>query len=159
MMDFTERVESLIDDMADARKDATWLRELLADNARLRAALQTIADLGSDLADAGDAQRIARKALAFTPDGGGEVMDAKRKRVIRLSILMEVERYGADESNDQYHLEESFCVENHFTAIAERIAREPGVCNCCRFATVELLPDNPEAYDPLGVSSSPFKSG
>ena len=76
-----------------------------------------------------------------------------RKRVIRLSIVMEVEVYGDDPDGDEFYLVENHCVENHFAAIGERIAREPGVCNCCRFATVELLPDNPEAYDPKGVSA------
>jgi hypothetical protein len=72
----------------------------------------------------------------------------KRKRVIRLSIVMEVEAYGDDPERDQFWFEESHCTENHFAAIAKRIEAQPGVCNCCRFATVELLPDNPEAYDP-----------
>ena len=75
-------------------------------------------------------------------------MSAKRKRVIRLSILMEVDVYGDDPERDQFWLEENHCTENHFIAIGERIAAQPGVCNCCRFSTVELLPDNPEAYDP-----------
>ncbi len=84
---------------------------------------------------------------------------AKRKRVVRLSIVMEVEMYGDDPSRDEFFLTESHCVENHFEAIGARIAREQGVYNCCRFAKVEILPDNTKAYDPSGVSASPFASG
>ena len=56
--------------------------------------------------------------------------------------------YGDDPEHDQFRLEDHMCTENHFAKIGERIAAQPGVCNCCRFATVKLLPDNPEAYDP-----------
>ncbi len=75
-------------------------------------------------------------------------MTGPRKKVIRLSIVMSVDIYGLDDHDAENYLVDSHCTSNHFVAIAERIAAHPNICNECRFATVEVLPDDTEAYDP-----------